>query len=178
MTREQKIVEVKRLRAEGLSNREIAERVGANESTVRNWYLGGECRCGAPLDGSRGTRSSVRLCASCLRTRNAERNERLVEMWEEGVPTWEIAQRLGITAGRVRNWVSDARRRGQTISPRSAHDHDHWEEIEKLWLEGLTYRAIGERTGLSAQAVGSRVQSMRRAGLDLPYRESLASEAT
>jgi Homing endonuclease associated repeat len=64
LTRDEKVAEARRLRAGGLKAREIAERVKAPESTVRNWYLGGTCRCGAPLDGGDGVNSS-KVCSSC-----------------------------------------------------------------------------------------------------------------
>ena len=65
MTREQKIFEARRLRARGLTSPQIAERLDANKSTVRNWYLGGVCPCGAPLDGGNGSGSSQR-CPNCV----------------------------------------------------------------------------------------------------------------
>lgn len=64
MTREQKIVKAKELRGKGWKASRIAEVVDAPESTVRNWYLGGECRCGAPLDGGSPSRGTER-CRSC-----------------------------------------------------------------------------------------------------------------
>lgn len=70
MSREEKIRLCRELRAQGFTAREIAERVDAPESTVRNWYLGGVCRCGALLDGSSGANSSTvcRICAAEDRT--------------------------------------------------------------------------------------------------------------
>ncbi|HEX5591994.1 MAG TPA: hypothetical protein VFX35_01455 [Solirubrobacterales bacterium] len=65
MTREEKIAKARELRAQGKRAREIAEAVDAPESTVRNWYLGGNCEgCGKPVDGGAGDASSKR-CASC-----------------------------------------------------------------------------------------------------------------
>lgn len=65
MTRDEKRAEARRLRTQGLTAREIAERIGANESTVRNWYLGRDCDdCGAPLDGGSGDASPNR-CFAC-----------------------------------------------------------------------------------------------------------------
>jgi hypothetical protein len=63
--REEKIAKARELRAKGLKAREIAERLDANESTVRNWYLGGTCRCGTPLDGSSPGKSTGR-CRTCV----------------------------------------------------------------------------------------------------------------
>lgn len=64
MTREQKIMRARGLRKLGWTARQIADELGANESTVRNWYLGGECKvCGAPVDGSNGQKSDH--CSDC-----------------------------------------------------------------------------------------------------------------
>jgi Homing endonuclease associated repeat len=64
VTREQKIAKARELRAEGKTAGQIAIVVGAPASTVRNWYLGGNCEaCGKPVDGSRAIKSSH--CAEC-----------------------------------------------------------------------------------------------------------------
>lgn len=65
LSREQKIAKAREMRAEGKMAAEIALVVGAPESTVRNWYLGGNCEgCGAPIDGS-SQRGRPRHCADC-----------------------------------------------------------------------------------------------------------------
>jgi Homing endonuclease associated repeat len=65
ISRERKIREARRLRGEGWTAREIASFLGANESTVRNWYLGGECPdCGTPVDRSSPDRDGHR-CEAC-----------------------------------------------------------------------------------------------------------------
>jgi hypothetical protein len=71
LSREQKIEKARELRALGWTAKKIAEFLGANESTVRNWYLGGNCEdCGAAVDGGDGSKSSSRCpaCAAVART--------------------------------------------------------------------------------------------------------------
>jgi hypothetical protein len=74
-------VEAARLRGEGLTYREIAERMGLAESTVselvsdpdgskvreRKARYGGTCEvCGGPTDGSYGLAKAPKRCAKCL----------------------------------------------------------------------------------------------------------------
>jgi Homing endonuclease associated repeat/Homeodomain-like domain len=85
LTREEKIREARRLRAEGWAARKIAAFLGINESTVRNWYLGGDCsECGAPIDGgSPGVRRTDK-CARCFPAACALwSRERIVERIKE-----------------------------------------------------------------------------------------------
>lgn len=79
MTRDQKIAEARKLRGQGHKAREIAEILDAPESTVRNWYLGGDCTdCGAHVDGSGGGNSSER-CVQCAGAfTRAQTKERLI----------------------------------------------------------------------------------------------------
>jgi hypothetical protein len=65
LTREEKIREARRLRVTGLTAKQIGERLDVPASTIRNWYLGGDCSdCGKPIDGSSGSQSSKR-CPDC-----------------------------------------------------------------------------------------------------------------
>lgn len=87
LSREGKIREARRLRAQGWSARKIADFLGANESTVRNWYLGGDCaKCGAPTDGSRSAGKS-RHCPSCA---------------QKGARIWTAK----VVIDRIREWES------------------------------------------------------------------------
>lgn len=66
MTREEKIRTARELYAEGLTASQISARLGAPTSTIRNWYLGGDCKdCGAPINGGNPGRQKgwCRKCA-------------------------------------------------------------------------------------------------------------------
>jgi hypothetical protein len=90
LSREQKIAKARELRAAGWTAKKIAEALEANESTVRNWYLGGNCEdCGAPVDGGDGSRSSTR-CPSCA---SAAQTFWTRELIIEKIRTW--AERYG-----------------------------------------------------------------------------------
>jgi hypothetical protein len=55
MTREEKILEARRLHQVGWTSPEIGRELGVSDSTIRNWYLGGVCEvCGIPTEGSKG----------------------------------------------------------------------------------------------------------------------------
>lgn len=106
--------EAKRLRAEGLVYREIGERLGKSQWTVRDavtkanarrraykraWHrehYRGTCeRCGGPA----GRRDRERLCRSCDLERRAEsvhlRAVLIVAWWAGGLTGREIGERLG-----------------------------------------------------------------------------------
>lgn len=82
------ITEAHRLRAQGLTMREIGERLGRQRSTVAAWIndpdgskqrerhkrYGGTCeRCGARTTGCNGRAKAPKLCAEC--TRQSKRAE-------------------------------------------------------------------------------------------------------
>jgi len=65
VTREEKIREARRLKDAGWSAPEIGHELGVNESTVRNWYLGGDCvDCGGPTTYD-SAMSTVERCIPC-----------------------------------------------------------------------------------------------------------------
>jgi hypothetical protein len=64
LTREEKIREARRLRACSWTAPQIGTFLSVPASTIRNWYLGGDCAdCGVPIDGSDGDKA-VR-CSPC-----------------------------------------------------------------------------------------------------------------
>jgi DNA-directed RNA polymerase specialized sigma24 family protein len=44
-------------------------------------------------------------------------------------------------------------------------------QVQHLFLRGLTYREIAERTGSSVETVKVTIHVMRRQGYGLPYRD-------
>lgn len=68
MTRHEKIREARRLRDLGWTAPAIGQELGVNESTVRNWYLGGECEdCGVPIVYDSASYDPPRRCRPCDR---------------------------------------------------------------------------------------------------------------
>ena len=80
MVRSEKVAMAQTLRAEGLTNREIAGQMGVSIAAVKMWFWDtdgskmkalrekyrGTCeKCGAPTCGSRGPAKAPRLCANC-----------------------------------------------------------------------------------------------------------------
>jgi DNA-binding CsgD family transcriptional regulator len=126
--------EAKRLRAEGLVWREIAERLGRPRSTVhaavtninarrraykRAWdrenYRGTCERCG----GVTAHRNRGRLCRACADVRRAEpvhaRAEQIVAWWAEGLKLREIGERLGWSKNRANVEVVHLRAKGYDL---------------------------------------------------------------
>ena len=176
VNRQQKIAEARRLRSEGLTSPEIGERLGVPASTARGWCLGGECPCGALLNGSKGEKSKV--CAACNHARNAERNRRLAELLEADTPTREIARQLGMAETAVRTWVNIARRRyGRSLTMRRLQTS---KRVERLSLiarrirEGRTDREIAAELGTSPVSMSVMASQARREGFDMPRRSEVA----
>lgn len=190
MTRKQKVERATRLRAEGLTLREIGEEMGYAISTVNAWLndpdrskeirrkqsYGGVCEvCGDPTDGSNGSANAPKLCRRHYESRLAERNESLVEMWEAGEPTWYIAERLEMKEGTVRGWIESQRvRRGKHISMRriggnAEERRRRHDELIRLRREGLSNAEIAEATGMkNAASVAAAFQWLARKGRDVP----------
>lgn len=113
--------EAKRLRAEGLTYREIGERLGKPLSTVTSavyWqreHYRGECiGCGGPT-----SRPGVPRCWSCWAAAQHERIEprtqQIVAWWAEGLSLREIGERLGWTRVRVSEEVRRLREKGYSL---------------------------------------------------------------
>lgn len=102
MTREEKILEARRLRDGGWTAPAIGQELGVNESTIRNWYLGGACvDCDALIEGSNGVKSE--RCSPCLHA------------WQHANKVWtreaviEAIQRWARDHGRppyAREWIT------------------------------------------------------------------------
>jgi DNA-binding CsgD family transcriptional regulator len=176
------------LRAEGQTYHEIANALGVSTTTVYSWLNPeyaerqrrssreakrrrqiARCRdCGSPLAYDRQENDR---CGECQVEHDfGDRRDRILAAYNRGERAEEIAAREGMTATAVSSCVVDWRARGRHVALRIRPDRDKWPEIERLWRDGKTQREIGREVGLSADLVGSRIQAMRRAGIDLPFR--------
>lgn len=172
MTRAEKIDWSRALRAEGLSAPEIAERVDAPASTVRNWYLGGTCRCGAPIDGSSKRAQEAKFCLECHSQRYVERNDRLVELWENGENSQAIGKALDMSAKAVITWIHHKRINGTPISLHHLTHRDSRDRYAQIaaWIHsGLSRAEIAAELGTTAASVGQMMARARRLGLNMPY---------
>lgn len=129
-------------------------------------------RCGARDNGSEGRRDGDWLCGDCKHDEQyAERNKRIIELWEAGQTAPEIGAELGMEAGAVTSWINTIRQRtGAPISLHRRRDRELWPEIQRLWAEGLTARAIGERLGASKENISWQIRTMRLRGIDVAER--------
>ena len=181
--------QAKRLRAAGLTYREISEhlmrplstvqaavagenarRRAAKQAWARAHYRGICERCGDPT----GKRHRHRLCWSCDLERRAEpvhaRAERIVAWWAEGLSLIQIAARLGWSVGHLGGEIHRLRAKGYNLPYHSKRVSPQAERIVAWWAEGLTQAEIGERLGWSTKHVGTKVYRLRAKGYDLPYR--------
>lgn len=174
MTRAEKIHKVRALRADDWTAKQIGLRVGATESTVRNWYLGGDCSdCGAPLDGSSLVKRS-RRCDPCQRSLKTARNEEIARRHTEGEPHWLIAQEMATTASVVATQIDRMRRiKGREIPLHRLGGNLAERDRRRLQMiswrrEGLSNGEIAERLGTSAQSVSFMLTTARRLGFEVP----------
>jgi len=117
---------------EGLSDREIARRLGLTHSAIRYWRL------------SRGLPTNPRL---------ALEEERL-RLYQEGLSDGEIAKRLGCPRSTIQGW---RQRRG--LPPNYPPHYGKYlsdeeeEQRMRLYRQGLNDREIAERLGLTTRAI-------------------------
>jgi hypothetical protein len=103
--------EARRLRAEGLSVRVIAARVGASRSAVHEAVTPRRCpECNGLAH------STSALCRACYREAEAERRDarrqRIAALWHEGKTLVGIAAALGTTPGAVKVAMVNMRKDG------------------------------------------------------------------
>lgn len=176
MTREEKINEARRLRSQGLTARQIAEHLGANESTVRNWYLGQTCRCGAPLDGSKGVKSTE--CIACMNEATRGRDQQILVRWNEGLGASDIGEMFDLTQGQVCRIADRRRGEGWAFERRNLHHRQtskRFALIARRIRAGRTFREIADELGTTKESVITMASRARRDGFDMPYVNEVAA---
>lgn len=140
-----RLTEAKRLRAEGLTYREIGERVGVHLATVHRWLNPAsrevsrryqadpanhpKCeRCGEPMwDQRHGTSAGGNTCGACRSRARHLRGKQIERQWAEGWTTSEIADWLGWTHTYVTVEVAHLRRAGYDLPHRRSP-----EQVERI----------------------------------------------
>lgn len=176
MTRDEKVLRARELRAQGLTAPAIGELLDVNESTVRNWYCGSTCRCGKPLDGSRGASSSTE-CWDCRAEPARERDRKLIAMWNEGVSAAAIGEEFDLDPLVVNTIAQNRRFEGWDVARRhlpNSKAPERYAQIAAWVRDGLTNREIAERLGTSKESVGQMTTHARRAGYEMPLRVEVA----
>jgi transposase len=150
MTREEKVREARRLRAEGLTRRAIGERMGVTQAAVTKW-LNPNAAEWARRDNAR-RRADKREWERAYRADPANRKP----CPRCGGPTW-----------RSRNRSADP-----VLCSACIHaDHEKRERrIAEMWLAGATHAEIAAALGSTPASVQVGLSRMRRAGWDLPRR--------
>lgn len=127
-------------------------------------------RCGIPkslncFDGnsakSDGKQNYCRGCMSKLNRKshqNRTEREKLTSVAGKMLP-WQAAEALGITEGML-HWLQQKHRISVAfVKPRWTREAEA--EVLLLRQQGLTYKAIGERTGRTTQAVRLKLMELR-----------------
>ena len=188
MTREEKIAEARRMRAEGHKLREIRECFGVGCETALRWtddayaeraraacrqakerYRGICEKCGGPTNGSNGPGPAAKVCRSCLEWPEGKVIEAM-QRWarEYGrAPTsteWCHARNGYPTShvsviGRV-GWSELLVRAG--LTPRRDWRPETQARVVAMFKEGRSCREIADEFGWTSTAVRQRLE---RAGL-------------
>lgn len=120
------------LRKKGLSNKEIARKLGCSYSTVR-------LRIGAQPEEATNTGKVT--------------NEELLALREQGLTNAEIAEKVGIAQRTVLDRIG---KQPDSYNKNLRSDVSN-EEILALKEQGLNYKQIADKVGMSAPAVSRRV---------------------
>lgn len=135
----------------------------------RKAQYGGTCiDCGGRT--SYRTKGVADRCSDCFKARNEERNAEIISRWNEGEPEWFIAEEMGLDGPQVRGAIQWARKQGEDVALHRKRNREVWDELERLYLDGVGFEEIGERLDMSFHGVAEMVNNMRSAGYHLPYR--------
>jgi transcriptional regulator with XRE-family HTH domain len=159
MTRLEKATIAQGLRAQGLLQRQIAERMGVAIQTVDSWlndpdgsrlrarknsYRGACEQCGAPTDGSNGPGKAPKLCLACssdahaerMRTAWAEHKATVERAWAEGKTCREMCELFG---WKHKHHIAILRSRGYDLPyRRTPEDLALIRKGMARWREGVT----------------------------------------
>ena len=158
--------------------------MGSTHSNAKNRWCSDYCRkqlaysstceqCGRTVAYS-GRRKQPKVCGECFASRNADRNQRIIDAWTEGEPGWLIGKREGMGESHVLATINYYRRQvGMPIPLHRRRDREIWPEVERRWLAGETAPEIAAAVGGSKENIRVMVQRMRKAGIDLPRRRKV-----
>jgi transposase-like protein len=132
------VEELIKLYNEGLNDSEIARRMGITSAKVRYWRiklnLPSKHRCKLKVDVNR-----------------------IIELRSKGYPMHRIARELGVSFGTIEYWFHKLNIKPLRV--RRVRRIDRM-QLVKLYYDGLTYREIADRLGISPFTVGAIVSKL------------------
>lgn len=143
----------------------------------RKAQYSGTCeRCGKPTNGYAGPGLASSRCIDCFMVEHTqtERNAKLVELWEAGLPSSEIGRRLGMSSSAVCSWVDMERRKGRDLSRRflpRGEKVTRFEYIGRRLRSGGSPAEIAVELGTSRASVRNMIYRARREGFDMLRRQ-------
>lgn len=151
VARRYRMGEALRMHREGLTDRQIAARLGIARSTVGNYLAGRRERQNKRPDVGETLPNGRIAFRYQLQQRQASeaRAEEAARMSDEGIAPAQIASRLGVR----RAVVVDYLRRLRPERSRAAVAARRVERTARLREQGLTVREIGERLGVTPRMV-------------------------
>ena len=138
----------------GIDKKEIAEKLGITTKSVD-----------VHLYRARKAGQEVRK-NPVKRTRKAEKQEQVVEMWNSGIDKKEIAEKLGITTRSVDGRLYRARKTGQEVRKQEGKTGKK-EQVVEMWNSGINKKEIAEKLGLRIDTVIVYLCQARKSGQEL-----------
>ena len=108
------------------------------------------------------------------KTENDEKDNKILELLENGLNQTEIAGELGVSVDAISKRIKKMRERGVIIPPkikrRKTESYEKDNKILELLEKGLTRAEIGNQLGLSKISIKKRIKNMREQGIEIPKR--------
>ena len=162
--REEKAAEARRLYAEGVSRKEIQERVEVSHGWL-NGVLKGET-AQEKAERRREKKRKAQAAAKEKSERKAEKKNlkaQAVELRKQGMFQEEIAAELGVPQPTVSNWLN-----GMRMGPRK---HSKKEEAIRLRAQGLKQKEIAEKAGVHRSTVSKWLNGVPAGRMERPEME-------
>lgn len=139
-----------KLKREGMTNKEIGERVGYTSPTIAKYLkeaLGKEYEKLKLVSNKRGEISM-------------DKKEEMVRLKREGMTNEEIGERVGYTSPTIARYLKEVlgeEYEELKLVPQSKKEipRDKKEEIITLWKRGLTNTKISEKVGINSAKIGA-----------------------
>lgn len=167
MTREQKIERTRELRAEGLTYREIGERLGLTTRIARYYakvakvYDRKCATCGEPFEPEHG--KELTCSPECWRVAEDARKR----AWDRAHPKAHKTE-CPQCGGEMER--ATARRSGICQACHEDEVDRRARQIERWWAEGLLLKEIASRLGWSLGHIAQEFDRLRAKGYNLPHR--------
>ena len=145
----------------GLTIKEIAQEMNFSKSTVEHRI-------------SNMKKNGIMSPISKVSIEIQMRNERILEMFNQGYSTNYIGKEVGLSEKTIREKISNFRKQG--ILPEERQMDDEAEKIAELIAKGYSRKDIEEEMGLSSGQISHRLSLLKRKGKNFTYYKNRIKE--